>query len=192
MSQKRSRRQFTGEQKAAIVKRHLVAQVPVSDLCDEYKILPTQFYQWQRQLFENGAAAFDRKKSKAGTAEQRKIEALQAKLLNKSEVISELMEENIKAKIANGELQTDAGFPTTFATLLSITFVTGVIELASPRSDSSPGWASRRASSTTGSLATVRSTNTTAGFLETTGSRTGSGRRSAAITMTITAKAIGV
>ena len=61
MSQKRNRRQFTGEQKAAIVKRHLVDQVSVSDLCDEYKILPTQFYQWQRQLFENGAAAFDRK-----------------------------------------------------------------------------------------------------------------------------------
>ena len=104
MSQKRNRRQFTGEQKAAIVKRHLVDQVPVSDLCDEYKILPTQFYQWQRQLFENGAAAFERKKSNAGTAEQRKIEALQAKLLNKNEVISELMEENVKAKKANGEL----------------------------------------------------------------------------------------
>jgi transposase len=57
MSEKRNRRQFTGEQKAAIVKRHLVDQVSVSDLCDEYKILPTQFYQWQRQLFENGASA---------------------------------------------------------------------------------------------------------------------------------------
>lgn len=55
-------------------------------------------------MFENGAAAFDRKKSNAGSAEQRKIEALQAKLLNKNEVISELMEENVKAKKANGEL----------------------------------------------------------------------------------------
>lgn len=60
MSQKRNRRQFTGEQKAAIVKPasasdgdseyrrrppSLVDQVPVSDLCDEYKILPTRFYQ---------------------------------------------------------------------------------------------------------------------------------------------------
>lgn len=104
MSEKRNRRQFTGEQKAAIVKRHLVDQVSVSDLCDEYKILPTQFYQWQRQLFENGASAFERKKGGGGAIEQRKIEALEAKLVNKNEVISELMEENVKAKKANGEL----------------------------------------------------------------------------------------
>jgi hypothetical protein len=28
---------------------HLVDKAPVSDLCDEYQILPTQFYQWQKQ-----------------------------------------------------------------------------------------------------------------------------------------------
>ncbi len=56
----RSRRQITGQQKVEIVKRHLVDGVPVSTLCEEYKIQPTQFYTWQKQLFENGEKAFEK------------------------------------------------------------------------------------------------------------------------------------
>ena len=37
-------------------------------------------------------------------AKDRKIEQLEAKLAEKNEVIAELMEENVKAKKANGEL----------------------------------------------------------------------------------------
>jgi transposase len=44
---KKSRRHFTAEQKATIVRRHLVDKVPVSDLCDEYKIQPSMLYTWQ-------------------------------------------------------------------------------------------------------------------------------------------------
>ena len=50
---KRERRNFTAEQKATIVRRHLSDKVPVSDLCDEYGIQPSMFYQWQRQALEN-------------------------------------------------------------------------------------------------------------------------------------------
>ena len=104
-SSKRDRRHFTGQQKTSIVKAHLVDGKSVSDLCDQQQIQPTQFYQWQKQLFEHGEAAFERK-SKPGSKspQDRKIEALQIKLLNKNEVIAELMEENVKAKKANGEL----------------------------------------------------------------------------------------
>ena len=102
-SSKRERRHFTGPQKTAIVKAHLVDGKSVADLCDQHQIQPTQFYQWQKQLFENGGAAFERK-STGKSPEQRQIEALQIKLLNKNEVIAELMEENVKAKKANGEL----------------------------------------------------------------------------------------
>ncbi len=102
---KRERRHFTGQQKTAIVKAHLVDGKSVADLCDEHPIHPTQFYQWQKQLFEQGEAAFERTaKPGAKFAQQRQIEQLQAKLINKNEVISELMEENVKAKEANGEL----------------------------------------------------------------------------------------
>jgi transposase-like protein len=102
-SSKRERRHFSGPQKAAIVKAHLVDGKSVADLCDLHQIQPTQFYQWQKQLFENGGAAFERK-SLGKSPQERKIEQLEAKLSTKNEVIAELMEENVKAKKANGEL----------------------------------------------------------------------------------------
>ena len=77
MSEKQ-RRQFTAEQKVAIIKQHLVDKVPVSDLCEQHQILATQFYQWQKQLFQNGASAFERTKKKAANrpaAEQRRIDS---------------------------------------------------------------------------------------------------------------------
>lgn len=49
---RRERRHFTASQKVALVKRHLLEGVAISDLCDEAQITPTQFYQWQKQLFE--------------------------------------------------------------------------------------------------------------------------------------------
>jgi transposase-like protein len=52
-----NRRYFTPEQKVAILREHLIEGKSVSDLCDKYHIHPTLFYQWQRQLFENGTAA---------------------------------------------------------------------------------------------------------------------------------------
>ena len=57
-SPRRERRHFTAEQKVAIVKRHLVDGVPVSDLCDEHQLLPNQFYQWHAcQLRFSGLCA---------------------------------------------------------------------------------------------------------------------------------------
>ena len=50
---KRTRRHFTPEEKATILRRHLADKVPVSDLCDEYRIQPTLFYLWQRQALEH-------------------------------------------------------------------------------------------------------------------------------------------
>jgi len=102
------RKIFTPDQKVAIVRRHLLEQVPVSDLCDQYGIHATQYYNWQKQLFENAAPAFERRTNKANKRRQedaagRKIFQLEEKLQNKNEVISELMEENIRAKKANGE-----------------------------------------------------------------------------------------
>ena len=111
-SGKREHRHFTGGQKAAIVKAHLVDGAAVSDLCEKHKIQPTQFYQWQKQLFENGQAAFEQK-AKPGrkSPQQRKIEQLQAKLADKNEVIAELMEENVKAKKSLGNSDWTLGSP---------------------------------------------------------------------------------
>jgi transposase-like protein len=89
----------------AIVKEHLVDGVPISDLCDRHHLQPAQFYLWQKQLFENGAAAFERKTRSAGpTLAERQVEALRAKLVTKNEVIAELMEENVSLKKLDGAL----------------------------------------------------------------------------------------
>ena len=103
-SSRRQRRHFTAQQKVAIVKRHLVDGTPVSDLCDEHQILPTQFYQWQKQLFEGGAAAFESRRdgSNAVSSAERQVQQLEAKLATKNEVIAELMEEAVRLKKLNG------------------------------------------------------------------------------------------
>ena len=105
MSEKRTRRHFTPQEKALIVKRHLLEGVPVSDVCDQFQINPTLFYLWQRQLFENASAAFDNgRKSKAqDDAKHKKIEALEAKLVRKNEVMAELVEALTLEKKRNGE-----------------------------------------------------------------------------------------
>lgn len=104
MADKQSRTYLTAEQKVAILRRHLLEQVPVSQLCEEYKIDPSQFYRWQKALFENGAAALERTAKPASAPYEKKIAALEEKLARKHEVVSELMEEVIRAKKANGEL----------------------------------------------------------------------------------------
>ncbi len=104
-----NRKYLTPEQKVLIVRRHLLEKVPVSDLCDEFGMHATQYYSWQKQLFENAAPAFDRRTNKANQRRQedaatRRISQLEEKLVTKNEVIAELMEENVRAKKANGEL----------------------------------------------------------------------------------------
>lgn len=54
---KRQRRYFSQEDKATILRPHLVDPVSVSDVCGECKIQPTSFYLWQRQELENLSAA---------------------------------------------------------------------------------------------------------------------------------------
>ena len=57
------RKQHTPQQKVAILRRHLIDKVPVSTLCDEHQLRLTVFYRWLKQFFENGAAAFGRKRT---------------------------------------------------------------------------------------------------------------------------------
>jgi transposase len=99
---RRKQRRFTPEQKVAIVRRHLLEQVPVSDLCDEYDLQPTVFYRWQKQLFEKGTAAFERQANPSAPL-RRKVERLEAKIANKNEVIAELMEAQVQAKKELGD-----------------------------------------------------------------------------------------
>ena len=101
---KKKRHNYTPQEKVVILKRHLVDQVPVSDLCDQYSLQPTVFYRWQKEFFENGAAAFDKPKTRHESMKERRIQELEKKLQTKNEVLSELMEEHVKLKKNLGEL----------------------------------------------------------------------------------------
>src|ERR1051326_934516 len=102
----KQRRHFAGTEKVAILKRHLLDKVPISDLCDELHLYPNQVHAWLKEFFENGHAAFDNgRKSKAvDDAQQKKIQQLEAKLVRKNEVMAELMEAHTQLKKDLGEI----------------------------------------------------------------------------------------
>jgi transposase len=106
MSEKRTRRHFSAQEKVAILKCHLLEKVPISNLCDEFDVYPNQIYGWLKEFFENGHAAFDNgRKSKAEEeAKDRKIEQLEAKIQRKDSVLAELMEEHTLLKKDLGEI----------------------------------------------------------------------------------------
>ena len=100
--EKKTRRQFSPEEKVRILRLHLLEGQPVSVLCEKEGLHPTLLYQWQRTFFENGAAAFSSPRTKTSGSEQ-KIEALQGKLQRKDEVIAEIKEDFIRTKKELGE-----------------------------------------------------------------------------------------
>jgi len=103
---KRTRRNHSSQQKAALLKRHHLEKVPVSTVCDENKLQPSVFYHWQRQLFENAATVFEAPKAAGSTREQEleaRVAQLEAKLAKKDAVIAEISEDYVKLKKELGE-----------------------------------------------------------------------------------------
>jgi transposase len=101
---RKARKQYTADEKVAILRRHLLEQVPISKLCDELGLQPTVFYRWQKELFENGAAAFQTKARSNHPAEQERIDYLEKKIQVKDEVLAELMAEHVALKKNIGEI----------------------------------------------------------------------------------------
>lgn len=107
MNEVQTRRHFTAEQKASVVRRHLGGKEPISNLADELKVQPSLIHLWIKQVLDQAEKAFERGGGRPARVEQakdRQIEQLQTKLATKNEVIAELMEENVRAKKAIGEL----------------------------------------------------------------------------------------
>lgn len=103
---KRTRRNHSAEQKATLLKRHLVEKVPISDICNENAIQPSLFYYWQRQLFENAGTTLGTTSKRAPSREKEleaKVAQLEAKLARKDAVIAHISEEHVKLKKELGE-----------------------------------------------------------------------------------------
>jgi len=103
---KRSRRRHTAEQKAELLRRHLVDKIPVSQICSEAKIQPSLFYNWQRDLLAAAPTllARDRGAPNRERELEQQVEALKAKLAKKDAVIAEVSEEYVKLKKELGDL----------------------------------------------------------------------------------------
>ncbi len=95
---KKQRRNYTAEEKVAILKRHLVEKVPISELCEQLGLQPNVFYRRQKEFFENGVAAFQPKNRRRPARERQRIEKLEKKIRSKDEVLAELMAEHIALK----------------------------------------------------------------------------------------------
>jgi len=100
----KTRRKFSPQEKVAILRRHLLEKVAVSDLCDEHHLAPNLFYRWQKEFFENGAAAFERDNGSEVRRLQERNEALKTKLAHKDEVIAEIMESHVALKKTLGQV----------------------------------------------------------------------------------------
>jgi transposase len=103
------RRQFTPDEKAAIVRQHLIEKVEISALCEQHDIQPSLYYLWRNQLFEHAARALQDRRAtghdpqqQALEAERRKVAQLEARLAHKDRVIAQLAEENIGLKGEDG------------------------------------------------------------------------------------------
>jgi transposase len=101
---KKSRKHYSPAEKVAVLRRHLLEKEPISKLCDELGLQPTVFYRWQKEFFENGAAAFEQKARPNHSADQERIGYLEKKMQSKDEVLAELMAEHVALKKTLGEL----------------------------------------------------------------------------------------
>jgi transposase-like protein len=103
----RERRRFTAEVKAQIVRRHVAGKEPVSKLAEEFGVQPSQIHGWVNLVLAQAEKAFERSAGNGRSetaALAAKNEQLRAKLVQKNEVIAELMEANVLAKKELGEL----------------------------------------------------------------------------------------
>ena len=108
---KKTRRTHTPAKKAEILRRHLVDKIPVSQVCEDYGIQPSVFYNWQRQALANLEGLFEEARGgkRARSArdrelarKQEKIDALEARISRKDQVIAEISEEHITLKKSLG------------------------------------------------------------------------------------------
>ncbi len=97
------RRKFTAEQKVRVLRQHLVEKVSVADICDKHGLHPTLFYRWQKEFFENGAAAFQKLSDAPAKKMLKQIDTLKTRITHKDEVIAEIMESHIALKKSLGE-----------------------------------------------------------------------------------------
>jgi transposase len=52
----KQRQSYTPDEKVAIIRKHLLDGVAISELCDAQGLHPTLYYRWQKELLEGAEA----------------------------------------------------------------------------------------------------------------------------------------
>ncbi len=99
---KRKPRRWTAAEKARIVRRHLQEKVSLADLADEYEVAPGQISAWCKQAMEGLEGVFAQSARHEDRAATRELTAKQARIGQLQEVVTELSEEVLRLKKANG------------------------------------------------------------------------------------------
>ncbi len=101
---KRHRRRHTAEQKAELLRQHVVEKKPVSEVCNEAEIQPSLFYTWQRELLAGAPSLFGTRRSPSREKElEEKVSRLEARVARKDQIIAEVTEEYVQLKKELGE-----------------------------------------------------------------------------------------
>lgn len=100
------RRRYSPQEKVKILLESFNGETTVTDICKKYNIHPNAYYQWKKELFENADSIFaDKRLKSSGKKETEKIKKLEEKLTLKDQLISEIVEENMRyKKKLNGEI----------------------------------------------------------------------------------------
>ncbi len=92
------RKHLSGKEKMIILRELLENKVPIGELAEKYHIHPNVIYNWKKILFEKGDALFGEKREKSSSKSEEKITRLEAKLKVRNDLISEILEDNIRLK----------------------------------------------------------------------------------------------
>jgi transposase len=93
-SMSQTRRRFTPQQKAEVVRRHLGDKQPISALADELQIQPSQIHLWIKQVLDQAERALQPAgRQGRDDAQARQIRALEAALARKSDLVAEMFQQ---------------------------------------------------------------------------------------------------
>jgi len=93
----KARRQIPGETKLQVLKEGRSTNLTISQVCDQYQISPTQFYQWE-QIADRAALAALQGQARGRKKLRPSEEQLLAEVQRLREVIAELSAENLQLK----------------------------------------------------------------------------------------------
>jgi transposase len=91
-------RQYTVDQKLKILEEARQPGTTVAEVLRRHQLDPTRFYRWERQAKEAVREAFSGTPKRDAGSKDREIERLKAELTRKSQVIAEVVEENLALK----------------------------------------------------------------------------------------------